>query len=352
MKRLFTCLFIIFVGILCANPIMPGPKIVELYRDGDDWQITLYNEEMEEFTLDNCALSTNSGFAEFNNDIEFFETVTVTYEDLQDSLYIDWESDVIQAFYDEGFGLGFGVTDSWFYAPITFWANSVNPLYSGQALHDYEPMMYYEFLVKYSDLSGSLGIYGFLEGNVYDVNSNPVENATIEFYRDENWLENIFIPAVTDEQGFFNTQIYAKNYEVSACINGIAYIDTFLTIEPDSTTFVDFYTDYAPSSSDNYEISQPSSYCNLTNYPNPFNPSTEISFSVPQTSSFVTIEIFNSRGQIIKTIKIPNSSSQNPNQITWDGTNETGKQVPSGVYLYKLVAGGKELAANKMLLLK
>ena len=40
----------------------------------------------------------------------------------------------------------------------------------------------------------------------------------------------------------------------------------------------------------------------LINYPNPFNPTTEISFSVPQTSLFVTIEIFNSRGQKIETI--------------------------------------------------
>ena len=227
MKKTITCLFIIFVGILFANPIIIGPKIVELYRDGDDWQITLYNEMMEEFTLDNCALSTNYGFTEFNDGIEFFETVTVTYEDLQDSLYIDWESDVIQTYFDEG--SGFDEVDSWSFAPITYWFNSVNPLYSGQALHDYEPMMDYEFLVKYSDLPGSLGMYGFLEGNVYDVNENPVENASIEFYRSESGLENIFIPTVTDEQGFFNTQIYAKNYEVSACINGIVYIDTFLT---------------------------------------------------------------------------------------------------------------------------
>jgi len=350
MKKLFTFMFIIFVGILFANPIMPGPRIVELYRNGDDWELTLYNEAMEEFTLDNCAISTGTGFSEFNDGIEFLQYVTVTYEDLQDSLCIDWGNDCIETFFDDGNGL-MGI-DVWNYTPIGYWSNSVNPLHSDQALHEYEPMMDYEFLVKYSDLPGSLGMYGFLEGYVFDVYNNPVENATIEFYRDENWLENIFFPAVTDEQGLFNTQIYAKNYEVSTCINGIAYLDTFLTIEPDSTTLVEFYTDYNPSSFDNHEISLPSSYYNLSNYPNPFNPTTEISFSVPQTSSIVKIEIFNSRGQKVKTLQIPNSSSQNPNQITWDGTNETGKQVPSGVYLYKLVSNGKELATNKMLLLK
>jgi len=94
----------------------------------------------------------------------------------------------------------------------------------------------------------------------------------------------------------------------------------------------------------------------LLNHPNPFNPSTEISFSVPQTSSFVTIEIYNSRGQKVKTMDCSNSlattSKELTHSIVWDGTNEIGKQVPSGVYLYKLISNGKELAVNKMLLLK
>jgi len=68
------------------------------------------------------------------------------------------------------------------------------------------------------------------------------------------------------------------------------------------------------------------------------------------------IEIYNSRGQKIKTLDCSNSLAATSKELTqsivWDGTNEIGKQVPSGVYLYKLISNGKELAVNKMLLLK
>ena len=101
MKKIFVIIIIIICYcVLVANPIVQGPILIELFRDGNDWQITLFNQEMIEFTLDNCGISTGSGFSEFNDGIDFFETVTVSNEDLQDSLYIDWESDCIITFFD------------------------------------------------------------------------------------------------------------------------------------------------------------------------------------------------------------------------------------------------------------
>ncbi|MBL7149669.1 MAG: T9SS type A sorting domain-containing protein [Candidatus Cloacimonetes bacterium] len=89
----------------------------------------------------------------------------------------------------------------------------------------------------------------------------------------------------------------------------------------------------------------------LYNFPNPFNPSTEISF---QTSDFsgqtLEIEIYNSKGQKIDELSIPNSQPDSAglkSSITWEAD-----KFSSGVYLYKLVIDGKEVANNKMLLLK
>ena len=84
-----------------------------------------------------------------------------------------------------------------------------------------------------------------------------------------------------------------------------------------------------------------------------------ISFETTNLHEESRIEIFNSRGQKIKTIS-PSLCHPEPVEgrgetkysVVWDGTNKNNKQVPSGVYLYKLVSNGKELAANKMLLLK
>ena len=96
----------------------------------------------------------------------------------------------------------------------------------------------------------------------------------------------------------------------------------------------------------------------LYNYPNPFNPTTTITFSVPQTALFATIEIYNIKGQNVKTLDCCNSFAATSgsyrmcsNTVTWNGGDENGKQVTSGIYFYKLKAGKVE-KTRKMLLLK
>jgi len=88
----------------------------------------------------------------------------------------------------------------------------------------------------------------------------------------------------------------------------------------------------------------------LSNYPNPFNPSTEINFQLSDFSEFdsAEIEIYNLKGQKIKHYPILNNHSS----ITWDGTDQVGKAVSSGVYFYKLKVNGKVKASRKCLLLK
>ena len=191
---------------------------------------------------------------------------------------------------------------------------------------------------------------GTYSGYVYNSNMQPLANAEIRYY-----LQN---PAycsqiVTNNEGYFeDDDIYCRNYYVQVYYNGILEASSTITIEPDSTSYEEFVL---PNVSIKDELLKSRNY-SLSNYPNPFNPKTEISFSVPQTSQFVTIEIFNSRGQKVKTLNCSNSIAAASNKlmhsIIWNGTNETGKPVPSGVYFYKLVSNGKELAANKMLLLK
>ncbi len=90
---------------------------------------------------------------------------------------------------------------------------------------------------------------------------------------------------------------------------------------------------------------------NLTNYPNPFNPLTTITFSVTQNSDFVTLDIYNIKGQKVKTfpnLQINKSSNQ---QILWNGTDENNRRVSSGVYFYKLKSGSFE-QTKKMILIK
>jgi len=86
-----------------------------------------------------------------------------------------------------------------------------------------------------------------------------------------------------------------------------------------------------------------------SNYPNPFNPVTTIAYSLPEDSQ-ISISIFNIKGQEVKELTSGIQPAGNYN-ITWNGKDESGKDVTSGIYFYKLKTNGKELT-RKMLMLK
>lgn len=85
------------------------------------------------------------------------------------------------------------------------------------------------------------------------------------------------------------------------------------------------------------------------NYPNPFNPSTTISFSLKNSSS-VKLEVFNSKGQLVNTLCDHALTTGNYN-YTWNGTDNSGRKVTSGVYFYRLKADNQS-TMKKMLMLK
>jgi len=83
------------------------------------------------------------------------------------------------------------------------------------------------------------------------------------------------------------------------------------------------------------------------NYPNPFNPETRIGYTLAK-ASHVKLEIFNILGQRIKTI-VDEDQTVGKKEITWDGRNEQGEQVASGVYFYRLQA--KDFVQTKKMVL-
>ena len=85
------------------------------------------------------------------------------------------------------------------------------------------------------------------------------------------------------------------------------------------------------------------------NYPNPFNPSTQIQYAVPRASN-VSLVIYNVLGQQVRTLV---DAPQNAGRftVTWDGRDNLGHVVGSGVYFYRLNAGETSLV-KKMLMLK
>jgi flagellar hook assembly protein FlgD len=97
----------------------------------------------------------------------------------------------------------------------------------------------------------------------------------------------------------------------------------------------------------------PSRFALAANYPNPFNASTTIGFSIPERNGALptTLTIYNTTGQLIATL-VAGELGAGQYQVRWDGTDDQARQVASGVYLYRLHAGQEFVETRQMTLLK
>jgi hypothetical protein len=91
------------------------------------------------------------------------------------------------------------------------------------------------------------------------------------------------------------------------------------------------------------------------NYPNPFNPTTKITYSLPTRSS-VSVTIYDIQGKTIKSYSF-NAQSAGSQSVVWNGTNNYGQTVSSGIYLYRVTVsslkdGNRLSKSAKMILLK
>ena len=92
-----------------------------------------------------------------------------------------------------------------------------------------------------------------------------------------------------------------------------------------------------PTSVEDRDNAIPSQFSLKQNFPNPFNPSTVINYSIPQSlnSSQIKLEIFNLLGQNVITL-VDAKQVAGEHSIQWDGKDEAGNLITSGVYLYRL----------------
>ncbi|MFQ5629117.1 MAG: T9SS type A sorting domain-containing protein [bacterium] len=113
-------------------------------------------------------------------------------------------------------------------------------------------------------------------------------------------------------------------------------------------------SDFDPSNPPAIELSDatiPSQYALQQNYPNPFNPSTTIEFGVPENHRGpVTLRIYNMLGQLVRELE---DAEIRPGvyRKMWNGQDEQGRQVSSGVYIYQMRAGDFT-ASRKLVMMK
>lgn len=353
MKKILIITSLILISNLFANPILPGPEIEELYWDGEDWHLVM-KMRSDEGNLNQYYISCKSDSSYFVDDylVDINETIIITNSDLQNELNFDQFSDNLTIYWQDVDSYVYEV--DWFvYNPDGSWWQMVNFPDSGNSIRwinylQWDGYAYSESRIHLATDANSIYFndgesqyQGVLSGYIYDNLNNPVENANVQFFKNTSSAQTYFPSITSDENGYYECQLSAKKYFVTAFYNARAFTDTILTINPNETTSCDLYLELSETGEE--EI--PKKNIELKNIPNPFNPETVITYEIPQGYQFneAHIEIFNSRGQKIISIPVdPNRKS-----IQWRAEHQA-----SGVYFYSLKLDGKEVDSEKMLLLK
>ena len=97
------------------------------------------------------------------------------------------------------------------------------------------------------------------------------------------------------------------------------------------------------------DLTLPPVVLDARNYPNPFNPETTISFSIP-ASGQTSVKIYNLKGQLVRTL-VNETMNAGYQKVVWNGTDDNQKSVASGIYFYRVNNAGKTIT-RKMLLAK
>ncbi len=126
------------------------------------------------------------------------------------------------------------------------------------------------------------------------------------------------------------------NGEYKIEVNAKPYIDLNLYTNENYTDYVTIYISTTSKKLKNRD-NIPIEFTLSNNHPNPFNPSTVIKYQLPQTNQ-VNLKIYNLFGQEIRTLVSENQQAGYYSS-TWDGRDQNGQMVATGIYFYKIQAG-------------
>ena len=209
----------------------------------------------------------------------------------------------------------------------------------------------------YLYISGSIVMNGLA-----DVSWDDFDEATDESWTGTYVMESAGLAYTVDANGLPAT------LDVTPPMNGVAYQDVDTVIEDEFFVQTDYKGAFSSDenwldgwsylseaglllSADNNSSTMVADKITLHgNYPNPFNPSTEISFELGQDYKTVELTVFNMVGQSVYEVSMEDMVA-GFHRVTWSGSSLDGKLVPSGLYLYRISTETKSVI-GKMTLLK
>jgi hypothetical protein len=141
--------------------------------------------------------------------------------------------------------------------------------------------------------------------------------------------DGTFVPAIGYGVGGHACEIDAADYD------GDGKLDAAVTGYSPSAIFILMNIHQVQTGTDETVI--PPSFSVSQNYPNPFNPSTVIEFNVPRATN-ITLRIYDVAGRAVRTL-VSGYQSSGRKRVEWNGRDDGGKAVASGVYFYRLSTG-------------
>ena len=358
MKKIFFFCFLFIlmpIKMFVGNPVvLPQAFISELKFDvNNNWVLEItfgYSKPYLQQEYDSICIETSNGFSrlKLDNIEDSTNLFVISSDSLVTPLMINRDGDRIKLYsYITTYSWGEPIKDSLVFGDYP------------DSYFDYLPDDYSIARIRYwmgfaKDKSPTLGIEndtigtcGTLSGFIYDKNNNLVTSGNFI-------LDN---PVYFDPAGIYTTSVFSRkvifnritnNYEPGH-FQGVR-IDTIeLNINPDSLYINDIHilTDFVVGIEER-QIEN-TSLVSITNYPNPFNSTTNFIITIPieLQSKPKEINIYNSTGEKIFSI----NSSEKLN-VHWDGKDMMGNPVSTGIYYYQLVIDGSTYKNGKMILLK
>ncbi len=343
------------ISFLFSNPILlPQAFISELkFDENNKWILEInfwYDDPYLQQKYDSICIGTLNGFSriKLDNIKDSTSLFVITSDSLITPLAINKDGDNIKLYSY--------LSTPYFTEPI------IDSLVFGNnpgSNIDYLQTDYSIARLYYSDIfakdksptigfeNDTVGTCGTLSGFIYDKNNNLVTNGNFI-------LDN---PIYIDNNGIFTTSVYSRKVLFTGLSNNHkpgqyqwVRIDSIkLNVNPDSLyendihLLTDLIVGIEEKQSENIDV------ISISNYPNPFNSTTNFVVKVPTElqSAAKEINIYNITGEKVYTINFKNN-----NQVSWDGDDREGNPVSTGIYYYQLVIGNKEYKNGKIILLK
>jgi acyl-CoA thioesterase I len=236
-----------------------------------------------------------------------------------------------------------------FERPDSAWARSVRLTITGSSLPSEDKPAVAEIRILKANegvhapvLSGRMVkvISSSVQVEVSALSPNGPDGACMLYRRPSN------IPTFSATSGFrpggaFTKQEYVKKglsvqYYAVFFMNGIFVTSDTLLVETQTSAV-----------SDRPETGVPSGFALRPAYPNPFNPATTVAFEIPRPGR-VRVVVCDSRGRLVR-ILASGDFSAGTHRVSWDATDGYGREMPAGLYVARLEAGGVTLARKILL---